>query len=567
MKDKVLIILPLMEFLVFEKYKSYLRFSNISCNLITSMLSEEGYSCDFYDLDARAIKKLNHVTDFFKEEKEISISLKNYLKNITDENTKIVETFLDILNDLINIQNYEYVLCSLPCYGNSTNDFLNQVYMAIIYLRHFKNKNKNIKILLGGGWCDRIDLKYWEENIFNLKDIVDMIIIERITKETLCSFLNLGKGKKYSKEFTFCEDIEKNFKIKYRSKTDYINSNSLTMNYVKEENFRNREDLSYTYQEIFNWYGLTIPVKEYSNKVIKQGSFYFSEGCIGSCAFCETGNKKLKLLPFNKITEKIKYYVYDLGYTSLFMKNSAFNPTRSFSDKFCNWLIKENIKITWTDSGRFTETDKDFYSMTYESGCRSLGWGCESYSDRMLGYIDKKDITSEKIKKGVVLSHEAGIWNIMNFIVGMPTETSEDIIANLVFIQTHQEYMDEVHIDPYEVKPNSPFVTNPEKFELFIPEGWRLNVLSPKDNLTSEQSFDYRKKVRDISMSSLMNLKRVHFHVSQILLLSLYDMLGNKENVRKWLLKNFEPYRLSGNRETFRFSKKEDSKDFAPHQY
>jgi len=565
MTGKVLFILPLMEFLVFEKYKSHLRFSHIGGNIITTMLGQEGYSCDFFDIDARAIKRLDHISEFFKTEKEVGEAFKNYLKSIPDKHTHKIDKFLEITDELIPDNDYEFILCSLPCYGNSTEDYLNQSFLAGIILRHLKNRNSNSKTLLGGGWCDRISLNYWEKQLVDLKTIADMMVLERITKETLISFLKLGAGKSYTKKFPFYQDIENNLGIKYGSTTPYVKMQDASMNYVREDHFRNREDIEYTYEEILGRYGLEVPVKEYAKKTIKQGSVYFTEGCIAECAFCEVGTQKLKVIPFAKIQDRIKYYVYDLGYTSLFMKNAAFNPTRQFADKICNWMIQEKLNITWSDSARFSEKDQDYYDMMYESGCRGMAWGCEVFSDRMLEYINKGNIGTEEIRKGVQMSHKAGIWNIMNFVVGMPKETKQDIKDNIDFIQKYQDCMDEVHLDPYELKPNSPFVLTPEKFGLIRNEEGRSNLLDPNSSLSSSQVFSYRRSVRDLAMGYLMNLKRVHYHVPHVMLFPLYDMLKTKEAARNWLLNNYEPYGLSGYREVNRKVSQEDRKDYAPH--
>ena len=567
MTGKVLFILPLMEFLVFEKYKSHMRFSHIGGNIIATMLSQDGFECDFFDIDARAIKEIDHITEFFDNETEVGEALKNYLKNIPDDHTVTIDKFLDVTDKLITDSDYEFILCSLPCYGNSTNDYLHQSFMAGIIIRHLKNKNKGSKTILGGGWCDRISLKFWEKQLVDLKTIADMMSVERVTKETISSFLKLGSGKVYTEDFPFHKDIEQNLGIEYGKVTPYVNMKDAPMYYVEENSFRNRDDLEYTYGEIFKRYGLEIPKKEFANKKIKQGSVYFTEGCIAECAFCEVGTQRLKIIPFTKIQDRIKYYVYDLGYNSLFMKNAAFNPTRQFADKLCNWMIQENLNITWSDSARFTEQDQDYYDMMYESGCRSMGWGCEVFSDRMLQFIEKGPIGTKEIREGVQMSHKAGIWNIMNFVVGMPKETKQDIKDNIDFMQSHHEFMDEIHLDPYELKPNSPFMLYPEKFGLIRQDVGKANIMDPASPLNSQQTFAYRRQVRDVAMTYVMNLKRVHFHVSQIILLPLYDMMGGKLGARQWLLDNYEPYRLAGYRETYRMVKKEDRKDYAAHNY
>lgn len=545
----VLVITPPTEFMVFDKFRTCLRFSAVGGNLISSMIDKLKYNVDYYDIDAFFIKEFTHISCFFESEIQLMHELKYYLKNEETEYTKFFYRLMCLLEKLIFKNNYEYILCSLPCYGNSRQDCENQMRMACIIINHLKQTKGTPITVAGGNWWENLDISYWTKNIIDPSKIIDFLIYGSMQVDEIDDLLDTGYARKaYSKNKE--RDKTKGFQGRlvgkklgdwggyYRLQPGDCEWRSI-LQIPDQDSFINQKDLEYSYQQIFNFYEIPSPVELNDTKIIKQASLYFMEGCVGNCAFCETGNTKLKIMPFDIIQDTIKKYVYEYGYTSLFFKNSAINPTRKFVDKFCNWLIQENLNILWSDSARFHHTDQDFFDMIWESGCRSLGWGCEMMDNDMLKFINKK-ITVEEITESLVMSHSKGIWNIMNFVFGMPGETPQVIDNTITWIKDFAFYMDECHYNDYCVKPNSPFFTNSQDFGL---EKIDNNIVDPKSGLNSEQTYFYRKEIMKIVHKYLYSYRKLEVHTSQILTFPLYDLFEHdKSKVRWWLNQNYKPY-------------------------
>lgn len=557
MKKNVLVITPPAEFMVFDRFRSCLRFSAIGGNLISSMIDKSKYDVDYYDIDAYMLKMFDHISCYFESEIQLMHQMKYYLRG----DKPSVRNFFNDVTDLIALQvpkdQYDYVLCSLPCYGNSRQDCENQMRMAAVIMRHLKATKGNPITVAGGNWWGNLDVTYWKRNIVDPTQIIDFLIFGSMMVDELDDLLETGRAQKAyhkneerdpNKSYTGPDGNKGSFFGKrigdwagYYSFDPTQYSDMKTLYPVDQRYFINRSDLKYTFQEVFDYYRVKNPDHDNSapEGYIQQGSMYFMEGCIGSCAFCETGDTKLNILPFDILTDMIKKYVLDWGYNSLFFKNSAINPNRKFIDKFCNWLIKENLNILWSDSARFYNTDSDFYDMIWESGCRSLGWGCESADDDMLKYINKK-LTVEQMTKGLWMSHEKGIWNIMNFVFGMPGETPQMFENTLKWITTHAICMDECHYNEYCVKPNSPFYLRPDDFGI-IKEGG--NLLDPKLGLDSEQTYKYRNELTHIALTRLKEFEHLELHTSQILTFPLYWIFKHdKLKVREWLNNHYQPY-------------------------
>ena len=493
MKKNVLVITPPTEFMVFDRFRSCLRFSAIGGTLISSIINKEKYNVDYFDIDAYMFKQFDHISSYFKSELHLMHELKYYMRGEDGERGNFFDDLTTLIDLIVPSKNYDYVLCSLPCYGNSREDCENQMRMASIIIRCLKDTKGNPITVAGGNWWENLDIEYWKRSVVDPNQIIDLLIFGSMQIDELDHLLKTGNARKaYQKNEE--RDPTKGYVgpsgegelygltvgdwAGYYSLDPSVKSDLNNLHVIDQSNFVNRKDLRYTFKEVFEFYRVKDPIPDTSEECyIQQGSMFFMEGCIGSCAFCETGNSPLRFMYFDKLTDMIKKYVYDWGYNSLFFKNSAINPTRKFADKFCNWLIKENLNILWSDSARFHGTDQDFFDMLWESGCRSLGWGCESADDNMLKYIDKTGLTVEKMSESLKMSHEKGIWNVMNFIFGMPGETIEMVDNTVQWILEHAPFMDECHYNEYCVKPNSPFYLTPEKFGLVKEDG---NVYDPE---------------------------------------------------------------------------------------
>lgn len=557
MKKNVLVITPPTEFMVYDRFRTCLRFSAVGGNLIASMINKNKYDVDYYDIDAYMFKKFDHISRYFDSELELMHELKYYLREEVNSNKRNFFMYItELISYLVPSRTYDYILCSLPCYGNSREDCENQMRMAAIIMRYLKAIKGTPITVAGGNWWENLDIEYWKNNVVDPTQIIDFLIFGSMMIDELDDLLETGFAQK-SYHRNPEKDPEKGFVGKtkgiffgkdlgdwggyYKFDPEQIKNMDLNLQIPDQTRFLNRSDVRYTFQEIFDFYRVKNPeLKPSSNSYIQQGSMFFMDGCVGKCAFCETGDKPLKIMPFELLTDMIKAYVYDWGYNSLFFKNSAINPTRKFADKFCNWLIKENLNILWSDSARFHHTDSDFFDMIWESGCRSLGWGCENADDDMLKHINK-GITVDEMTNSLWLSHNKGIWNIMNFIFGMPGETPIAIENTVQWVKDNAVCMDECHYNEYCVKPNSPFYLYPERYGLTKIGN---NVYDPSLGLTSEETLTYRNKLRALVTDNLSEHKKLELHTSQILTFPLYSIFNHdKIKVRRWLDKYYTPYK------------------------
>ena len=121
----------------------------------------------------------------------------------------------------------------------------------------------------------------------------------------------------------------------------------------------------------------------------------------------------------------------------------------SFSDEYltpkqleqlAHWMIKMGLDIRWSTFVRAEPifTDKSFTKRLYDAGCRMLMFGFESATQRILN----------SMRKGTQVKHYAPILESCNnaniavrldFMVGFPGETEEDVERTFSFIEENHD--------------------------------------------------------------------------------------------------------------------------------
>jgi hypothetical protein len=410
---------------------------------------------------------------------------------------------------------YDYILFSLPRYESNLAEMRASVEFANETLHRLRRLQQTARIVVGGlSWsCTNehpspVDLVVHKHD-FNEQDLAKLLEVKKVRDS------NWVKQPQNSGNFTYqIHQIYKHF------------------------NFPNA-DAPHPY----GWF--------------KQAALKFVDGCPSKCAFCVEYGNKVRIMPFSKIKDIISSYHFDHGFNCFYFLNTSINPTRKFAEKFCNWLINSDFKIYWSDSARFQDTDRDFFHMLYDAGCRSLCFGAEVVDDNMLKYINK-DLTVKDIERGIINSHEVGIWNVVNFITGMPHETKESVDNTINFIKEYRECIDRAVINRFYMKKGSGFYINNRKYglnfirpseygsdlefnrsEFGLPEGSDI-MYWERDGRNLHDIYQQKKNITDETFSEI-NDGKIQYDVSQHLLFSLYSQFYSKNKVREFLEKYFYP--------------------------
>jgi len=133
-----------------------------------------------------------------------------------------------------------------------------------------------------------------------------------------------------------------------------------------------------------------------------------------------------------------------------------------YINNFCDEIIEKNLNIKWSDSVRSDCLDKELILKMKKAGCIALTFGIESGSDSTLKRM-KKGIISKKSSDILRWSSSAGIFNIVNFIVGFPQESDEDFQETLDFIRQNINFIHSTSLNKF-ILHNSDILINPLKY-------------------------------------------------------------------------------------------------------
>ncbi|RME55541.1 radical SAM protein [Candidatus Woesearchaeota archaeon] len=214
-----------------------------------------------------------------------------------------------------------------------------------------------------------------------------------------------------------------------------------------------------------------IPHSWYTEGYVTDKPFTFimgSRGCPQRCAYCLWPTvyfkNRLRLRSIKNIVDEIEWLIKKYGMKEIFFDDDTLNVTTSRVKELSNEIIKRGIKIKWSCSMRMDNVDEEMLRLAKKSGCKLICYGAESSSQETLDRINK-NLKVEQIIKTVKLTKKAKILAHLNFMIGFPWETREDIEDCINFA---------IKLDPDSVQfslcyphPGSPMYFDAVKNKLF----------------------------------------------------------------------------------------------------
>jgi len=173
----------------------------------------------------------------------------------------------------------------------------------------------------------------------------------------------------------------------------------------------------------------------------KMSTVVFTKGCVARCTFCHRWDKGFRQLPVEKVVNRIKLLQdrYNVGFIKFGDEN--FGSDRRATDQLIEAL--KPLDILWSVSGvRCRTVDPGLLQRMKAAGCVALYYGIESGSQRMLDVMEK-NTTVEQNLRAAHWTHEAGLYTIYQFVLGMPGETEETIAETTQFVKNVTESLDE----------------------------------------------------------------------------------------------------------------------------
>jgi anaerobic magnesium-protoporphyrin IX monomethyl ester cyclase len=168
---------------------------------------------------------------------------------------------------------------------------------------------------------------------------------------------------------------------------------------------------------------------------IKEIGYYGSRGCVFECAFCynlQYNDKKWRSFSTEVVLEDIKFLHDTYGINEVMFWDDHFFVNKFRALDILKGLSKMGIYGIGSDI-RFDSFSETYLKQLKGVGIRYFLIGAESGSDRVLKFIKKGFNTSFVLEK-VKLLAKYHIPTQYSFIMGLPTETREEVHQTIEFM-------------------------------------------------------------------------------------------------------------------------------------
>ena len=268
-----------------------------------------------------------------------------------------------------------------------------------------------------------------------------------------------------------------------------------------------------------------------------------SRGCPSQCKFCDRSvfGNHLRANSAKYVMDMMRNLHHSYGIREFQFRDDNFLAFRPRLVELCRLLKEEKLDVTWSVAGRVDMVNPEVLTLLAEAGCWQIWYGIESGSQRILDFINKRT-RLDKIRDAVEMTKDAGIDVGGFFMIGLPTETLQDIEDTIRF--SRELELDEAHFTFFTPLPGCEFydiVHQYGKFDndwrkascwnpVFVPEGIAEKQLvrcwkraSMGFYLRPRIILNYVKRLRSIS----------HIKVYLLGLLSLLEAVFVKKYVRR----------------------------------
>jgi len=191
-----------------------------------------------------------------------------------------------------------------------------------------------------------------------------------------------------------------------------------------------------------------------------------SRGCRWSrCTFCAE-RFYWRIRPEVNFVDELEWLA-DQG-CHLFMFNESDlngNPEKLLA--ICEEIIRRNLKIKLTGQLRIhKKSDRAFFDTLRAAGFVALRFGVDAFSENTLR-LQKKGYTTETVSQNLRDCWEAGIFTEVNWVIGVPGETDDDVREGIELILENAKYIGRLaNINPLILVNGSVYWIDPESHNI-----------------------------------------------------------------------------------------------------
>ena len=158
-----------------------------------------------------------------------------------------------------------------------------------------------------------------------------------------------------------------------------------------------------------------------------------TKGCVARCTFCHRWERGYRRKPVDQVIHHIQHLQkrYNVGFISISDEN--FGSDHKLAHSLATRLGE--MGIWWRAAGvRARSVTPEMLQHWKANGCVATFFGIESGSQKMLDVMEK-NVTVERNIDALRWTHEAGLFTIIQLVLGMPGEDDQTIRETIAFLK------------------------------------------------------------------------------------------------------------------------------------
>lgn len=160
-----------------------------------------------------------------------------------------------------------------------------------------------------------------------------------------------------------------------------------------------------------------------------------ARGCPFKCTYCSrTFGKSFRAHSVERIISEIQLLIDTYNISQINIEADTLTANKRFLTSLCQAMIDAGFpaKLSWTCESRVDTVNENTLRMMKKAGCWQISYGVETGSQRLLDMISK-GVTLKQVEDAFSTTKKIGISIRGFFMLGLPTETSEESRATIEF--------------------------------------------------------------------------------------------------------------------------------------
>jgi len=165
-------------------------------------------------------------------------------------------------------------------------------------------------------------------------------------------------------------------------------------------------------------------------------SILTSRGCPFNCSYCHNiFGKKVRFQSSAKAFGEIKRLYEDFGVRQFDIRDDIFNIDKKRVHAICDMIIESgmDLNLAFPNGLRGDLMDRDLIVKLRKAGTSHITYALETASERLQKKI-RKNINLEKLREAIRITSSEGIIVRIFVMLGLPTETKEEMYATGEYI-------------------------------------------------------------------------------------------------------------------------------------